>query len=749
MRILERAVEEHLAEDQSIRAESADRLIARWRRLLTATRALEMDRVVSVAYSQRTVKGRSVEFRCREDAPEELIGPVVIDSGEEGGYVRGEVVAIEGRLAIFRVSDGDPRELDPIGELRTDTSGVSVAVNRQHRALDSLDEGRAVRSDLISLLVDPRGARPPSEGVVEEWRQDVDDAKREVVCRALGTADVLHVEGPPGTGKTTLITELILQALGEDSSRRILLSAKTHAALDNVLERLARLDPELRIIRAGRADDPRVSDGAQKYLIDRQMRAWRKNVERRGTRFLRRWAKDHGVSETQVEIGTRFEELASAIERLEAIEAELAPLEAALKVARSERKSGRTTALEIVDSIARQVSELRIRRKDLIGERDELIDRLAALRAISSKSAARGQTPKSLRAQAEEAIPEKSAEVERCQQMIKVMGEWHARFGRGPGFNGAALTRAQVVAATCVGYDGIDGGGSIEFDLCIVDEASQATPAEVLIPMTRASSWVLVGDSKQLPPFVDAALSDPDVLRDHGLKKDDVKETLFSRWRPGLPPECRASLSVQHRMAPPISRLISECFYGSALKSAREVSRTDLSGAIPAPVTWYTTAASEKRFESQDGTSWVNQLEAQVARGVVGLLDMAVERPIEVAILTGYAPQAALMRRLVSARTYKRVRVECSTIDAFQGRETDVVIYLVTRSNAEGRIGFLREKPRLNVALSRARDALIIIGDDGFIDEGEGENPFHAVLRHIRDADASECVLAQAALPET
>ncbi len=744
IRELERAVEEHVAAQRLGGRDDADSLIARWRRLLVATRALEMDGAASAIYDKRQVAGRLVEFRCTEEVPMELVGPVVAD-GVESGFVRGEVNLIEGRRAVMRIVDGDPREVAAQGELRTDTGGITTAIKRQHRALDSIEQETAASRNLKELIVHPESARPPQPVTVDDWDQEVDEAKQEIVERALGIRDVLHVEGPPGTGKTTLITELILQALRAEPGRRILLSAKTHAALDNVLERVATRNADLNLVRGGRIDDPRVSEGASEYLLEHQVKRWKKKVERRGRKYLATWAKQHKLSERAVETASRFEELAAVFEARAEVEQTLDPLQAELSRMRSEGKGG-TTSVEVLDGLVDAVAELRARQKDIQQERDELITRLAALRA-ATKQELRDSTPEQLRAKALEAVPQRSPEVERCQRMIALLGEWHARFGRGPGFNGAALSRAQVVASTCVGYDGIDGASAIEFDLCIVDEASQATPPEVLIPMTRAKSWVLVGDSKQLPPFTREALRDPAVLAEYNLSDRQVSETLFSRWEAGLGRESKAALNLQHRMVGPISDLISHCFYGDKLRGADLKIRRDVAAALPAPVTWYSTSAIEHRFERSDGTSWVNHLESQVARLILSVVDLSAQRPLRVAVLSGYAPQVGVVERALSSSRWSQLEVECSTIDAYQGRESDLVVYLVTRSNPQGTLGFLRERPRLNVALSRAHEGLAIIGDQHFIDSVSGENPFRPVLAHIRAAADADCIVTQAPAP--
>ncbi|HEX6204735.1 MAG TPA: AAA domain-containing protein [Solirubrobacterales bacterium] len=741
---LERRLEEHNADPSRHRErDSAEGLIARWRRLLTALRTVEMDRTVKQVFRERSIDGRTVLFKCHEDVPVELLGPAVVES-EDSGYVRGVVIVVDGKKALMRIKDGDPRDIPAKGEVRTDTGGTTVAIKRQHRALDAIEEDRSVRSDLKSLIVRPTGAASPIPVEIGDWFQQVDEAKREIISRALGSSDVMHIEGPPGTGKTTLITELVLQHLRVNPEGRILVSAKTHAALDNVLERLAALDPELRLIRAGRAEDDRVAPGAQEYLVERQIKKWRKNAERRGRRFLAKWAKERNLSERDVEIATRFDEMASLIESLARLEAELAPLEQERREAGRTTRGGTSASVEELDTLAEQIDELKASRQDLLHERDEAVDRLVALRAAQRKTELRNADPVELRDRAMKIVPSRSPDFEECSRMVKLMAEWRARFGRGPGFSGAALSRAQVVASTCVGFEGIDGADAIEFDLCIVDESSQATPPEVLIPMTRASSWILVGDSKQLPPFVDEALRDPEVLAEHNLRAEDASDTLFSRWATGLPAANRAELTLQHRMVPEISELISHCFYEGKLESAFGKMRADIAPALPAPVTWYSTSGARNRHERADGTSWVNEHESRAARSLLSLLDLAAEKPLEVAVLTGYAPQVASVQRALSGQSWKHLEVECSTIDAYQGRESDVVVYLVTRSNPKGKIGFLRERPRLNVALSRAREALMIIGDQEFIAGAHGENPFRQVLAYIERTEDDVCAVVEA-----
>jgi superfamily I DNA and/or RNA helicase len=337
-------------------------------------------------------------------------------------------------------------------------------------------------------------------------------------------------------------------------------------------------------------------------------------------------------------------------------------------------------------------------------------------------------------------MPTGGADAAKCRELINLVSDWHARFGRGPAFRAAALLRSQVVAATCIGYASVKGSENIEFDLCIIDEASKATATEILVPMTRARKWVIVGDHCQLPPFVDDALRRPDVLADHRLRSDEIEATLFDRLRSQLPSECMRLLSRQHRMAPAIGDLISECFYGRALESVPRRSPKWLPLLAPNAVCWFTTSRAHKRFETRRGTTLINNYEARCIDKLLSRANFAAgaaRTRLSIVVLTGYAGQRDLIRREIASRLgeWTHLEIDCSTIDAFQGREADIAIYSVTRSNKDGRIGFLNERRRLNVALSRGRDALILIGDHVSVRRASGENPFMPVLDYIEAHD--------------
>jgi superfamily I DNA and/or RNA helicase len=338
-----------------------------------------------------------------------------------------------------------------------------------------------------------------------------------------------------------------------------------------------------------------------------------------------------------------------------------------------------------------------------------------------------------------------SPESRRLQKLLQIHSAWEIRLGRSADFAGAVITSSQVIAGTCVGIGAVKEMRSLEFDLCIVDEASKATPTEILVPMCRAQRWIIVGDSKQLPPFVEDGV-DPQLLAAHGLNTEMLSKTLFDRLEEQLPKESITTLNTQHRMVPPIGRLISECFYDSCLLSAPKVWVDSLNSILPKPVTWFTTSALTTRSDAVRGNSYSNPTEARIIADLLVRLErLAVKHSLsgwDVLILTGYSEQKQAINRELARLQFKALIVGCHTVDAVQGKEAKIAIYSMTRSNTEKRLGFLREKPRLNVALSRGQQYLVIVGDHIFARDAVGVNPFAAVVNHIAQ-QSSDCAIKE------
>ena len=299
----------------------------------------------------------------------------------------------------------------------------------------------------------------------------------------------------------------------------------------------------------------------------------------------------------------------------------------------------------------------------------------------------------------------------------------------------AFLRSMNIVGATCVHmasgkYRPIFGD---RYDYLIMDEAGKATPAETLIPVVRAKRIVLIGDHKQLPPFVTAegevwekVKAERPELEDaeHGDLRKIFGESLFEKLIEGFEMEesIQTFLSVQRRMPIRLGELISKYFYDGKLENPgdKEFSEDKKAGL---PVKWQAGVlfvnTGYRETPHDDGNSnWrQNSCNADV---VVETLQLLSEKlpPCEISVIAGYRGQVALLRERVRHARCLRGNPDdlINTVDGFQGRESDVVIYDVVRSS-QGRdtVGFLDEPRRLNVALSRAKKLLIIVGDAVFL----------------------------------
>jgi len=288
----------------------------------------------------------------------------------------------------------------------------------------------------------------------------------------------------------------------------------------------------------------------------------------------------------------------------------------------------------------------------------------------------------------------------------------------------------------------------MQFDLCIIDEASRATAPELLVPMTRSKRWVMVGDTKQLPPMVEEVFEHRDLVDTFDLDQTFLTSSLFDTLIGEAPVECKTSLVTQHRMAVPIGELISNTFYdGTLIHEPASVVDPDTVGPTDRLV-WFSTSRRSNRHEESKhagSSSSSNKLEAEQIAKLVARLDDELSagayrrrdgHQLEVLVLSGYRGQCTEIERALRRLTLTNIEPQIKTVDAVQGREADVVIFSVTRSNLAGELGFLGERyqGRMNVALSRARVVLWIVGESDFSAGKEG--PLRRVLGHIASSDA-------------
>ena len=305
--------------------------------------------------------------------------------------------------------------------------------------------------------------------------------------------------------------------------------------------------------------------------------------------------------------------------------------------------------------------------------------------------------------------------------------------------NAELFGKARVIACTLVGsaHHLLEG---MKFGTLFIDEAAQALEAACWIPMKRASRVILAGDHCQLPPTVKSIAA----LR-AGLGK-----TLMERIAENKP-EVVTLLKIQYRMNDEIMRFSSDWFYGGKVESAPQIKYRSVLD-YDHPITWIDTSNEENQItiEGEDspedsastsssasasnqnsdlnfkeqfvGESFgrINKAEAELT-----LLTLAeyftkiskrrvLEERIDVGIISPYRAQVQYLKKLIKKyeffKPYRRL-ISVNTVDGFQGQERDVILISLVRSNDEGQIGFLKDLRRMNVAMTRARMKLIILGN--------------------------------------
>ena len=270
----------------------------------------------------------------------------------------------------------------------------------------------------------------------------------------------------------------------------------------------------------------------------------------------------------------------------------------------------------------------------------------------------------------------------------------------------------RIHAATCVGMARRDYGlwnRSDPFDIAIIDEAGKAFGAELLIPASIARKVVLVGDHNQLPPTVTTDVLDEDIGYRLSLKEIEalLRRNMFHDIFEQLPVSCKGMLTTQYRMHKDIGDIISELFYDGNLKAHRKDGSWTLTSKRLAFVD-FTKVSAYRHYKSQSSMSIENRTERAALHAVLWRLQRQRKGVnFSVLIVCPYkAQQNAVAQEIKDSNFYFNVKV--TTVDAVQGGEADIVILLMTRS--DGSVQFLLDRHRLNVALSRARDAVIIFG---------------------------------------
>jgi ATP-dependent RNA/DNA helicase IGHMBP2 len=513
--------------------------------------------------------------------------PVVVSPFRRDGKAETGVVSRKRNDSIQIALNRTPRA----EVLRIDLTADEVTRQRQLAAIMTAKDSRGRLGHLRAILMGEKQPRFSDKSSEIDFKTQLNESQKAAVKFALAAEDLAIIHGPPGTGKTTTVAELIVQAIRQ--SEKVLACAPSNTAVDNLLEKLVQAG--MRVVRIGHP--ARITERLRNYSLD------------------------------------------GLVEQHE-----------------------NTTVI-----------------KDMIREAEALFRQ--------SEKWTRAKPQRGVRESMKRDAKRLMADAKRLERQAI----------------SSILDQADVICATTTfNPDILDDRW---FDLAVIDEACQSTEPGCWVPLLRSERVVLAGDHQQLPPTV---------LSSEAAQQGFAK-SMMERQIELYGDDVAKMLTVQYRMHRQIMDFSSEQFYQDELQAHPSVVDHTLHGIEGIAPSEFTKQIIS--FIDTAGAGWEEELEPNglskrnpneahlVVKKVKTLLDAGLPKK-DIAVIAPYAAQVRLLRDL-----FEGEGPEVDTVDGFQGREKEAVVISLVRSNPQNEIGFLADRRRMNVALTRARRKLIVIGD--------------------------------------
>jgi tRNA A-37 threonylcarbamoyl transferase component Bud32 len=630
-----------------------------------------------------------------------------------------------------------------------------TSYDRRKRAITRVVDRRAPIEDLIDYFDVGAAAASIDFGInvapeaLEEY--GLNNGQKRTFTQLARYGPVGLVQGPPGTGKTLFIAAFVHWLVTQQATERILIASQSHEAVNNVIDAILKLFRRL---------------GTRPDLL----RIGSKNITASARPFLTVSLRQRYSAAFLNAFRSRVPAIGSSAGMKRAFVEDSVEIDRALgQLVR--RMKFREEVAELEDDTRSQADR---RREDAT---DRVIER--AFRKAGTKVLGRD---------ADDAAPERELDAAYQQllqrhagstlndavsvrMLLSVAREWDEALGsRARNFEEFLAKTKTIVTGTCVGLGQartrID---QIEYDWVIVDEAARCNPGELAVPIQLGRRVVLVGDHFQLRPMVDET-----IIRDlqRELPHVPAAELLRSEFErafvSGYGKRNGQILTEQYRMAEPICELVSEVFYKphgvelitSPQREGDPFFSQESLHPLERAITWIDTSKSPAHIErpgQYNRWSFWNSAEIDAVMALLGkiaanvalsghLMSKSEEHPI--GIICMYDAQRDYIDRRIAqsnlpAKLTERIRVD--NVDSYQGKENTIVIVSLVRCSIHQKpdrrgpkIGHVRSPNRCNVALSRAKERVVIVGARSFWDGVKGDAPMTAVLRKIELVEQME-----------
>nr|WP_206528006.1 IGHMBP2 family helicase [Marinitoga sp. 38H-ov] len=532
----------------------------------------------------------------------------------------GSVTEVGNKYVIVAFSNKPPFWVQKSKNIRIDLYLNEVTFKRMQESILKLHYAEGKLNILKSIILGNKKPKLPKKVKLNFFDMNLNKSQKEAVEKAIGSEDVFLIHGPPGTGKTRTLTEIILQEV--KLGKRVLATADSNTATDNLLFNLIKYE-NIKVCRLGHPTriDEELKEHSLYYIVENH--------------------EDY----------KKVEDLR----------------EKASKLAEERDKYIKPTP--------------QFRR----GLTDEQINKYAL-----KGRGTRGIFPNDMKSMS--SWINLNNEIQKLYEQAKELENNLIR---------KIILNSNVVVSTN-SSSGIEEMENIIFDTVIIDEGSQATEPSCYIPIVHGKKIIMGGDHKQLPPTI---------LNDKA--KNILSKTLFEKMI-NVYKENSSILTIQYRMNDKIMQFSNNKFYGGILKSDKRVKNQTLKISIKdlefpynkildeSPIIFVDTSLIPEKFEvvKKGSFSKYNPFEAKIIFKITRILN---ENNVDFGIISPYKDQVKFLKDKIDGII--------NTVDGFQGKENDVIIFSLTRSNEEGLIGFLTDERRLNVAITRAKKKLIIIGD--------------------------------------
>ncbi|MBA2839633.1 putative DNA helicase [Methanococcus maripaludis] len=547
---------------------------------------------------------------------------------------------------IVLISKGNPLQSDLLGtviEIGSNHVDVSIEIVPKwalndirldlyvndvtfKRMLNALDKFNSTDNRLIDIILSVDSPQKSKSTEIRFLDYRLNEYQKEAVLEALSARDLYLIHGPPGTGKTSTISEVILQeALRKN---KVIATADSNIAVDNILSNISKHE-SFKIVRIGHPS--RISKKLMKYSLQNKI-------------------TEHPNYSTLVKLKTELQKNYDLRKNFQ----------------RPDPKWRRGMSNDDIIIFSKL-------NKDIRGIPKETIKQMADW-VICSENIAKTK--------------------ENVQKFEKKL------------INDIISTSDVVVATNSMA--GSEILEDYKFDVCVIDEGSQSTEPSSLIPIVRSRKLIIAGDHKQLPPTV---LSD----------ELELKKTLFERMIHEHP-EFSKILQVQYRMNEKIMEFSNEMFYENKLIAHESVKSHNLLEIVENVSNDDKDIINEKplQFINVDGEekqdSFKSSYNVEEAEKVLEIVSKLQKYEIPVSVITPYDAQVKYISKMLNTD-----KIDVKSVDGFQGRENEVIVISFVRTD---KMGFLKDLRRLNVAVTRAKRKLIVVGSKNLLIKDDAYSKF-------------------------